>query len=175
MNYRPNKEKYYLNIAREISIRSTCMVLQVGAILVKDDQIIATGYNGAPRKTMDCQERGECLRRKLNIPSGHRYELCRSMHGEMNAIINAARAGVSLLESDMYIYAKRVWQKEEQETNAYPCFICKKMIINSGIKRVIGCSTKGDLRIFNVTDWVGDWQERDMLDDMDEHKNNYQK
>ena len=87
---RPSKEEYYLNIAKEVAMRSTCMRSQFGAVIVKDDQIISTGYNGAPRKAMDCYERGNCLRTELNIPSGHRYELCRSVHAEQNAKIGRA-------------------------------------------------------------------------------------
>lgn len=102
-NKRPSKDAYYINIAKSVAARATCMSVNFGAIVVKNDQIIATGYVGAPRKTMDCLERGKCLRRELKVPSGHRYELCRSVHAEMNAIINAARAGVSLLGGDIYI------------------------------------------------------------------------
>ncbi|MEA3344441.1 MAG: hypothetical protein U9Q16_02055, partial [Patescibacteria group bacterium] len=100
---RPSKEEYYLNIAKQIAQRSTCFRLRAGAIILKNDQIISTGYIGAPRGTKDCLERGECLRNKLNIPHGQRYEVCRSVHAEQNAIINAARAGVSLLNGDMYL------------------------------------------------------------------------
>ena len=94
-NNRLSKDAYYINIAKSVAARATCRSVKFGAIIVKDDQIIATGYVGAPRKTKDCLERGNCLRRELKIPSGHRYELCRSVHAEMNAIVNAARAGPS--------------------------------------------------------------------------------
>ena len=102
---RPSKDEYYLNIAKEIGDRSTCFRHKMGVVVLKDDQIIATGYIGAPRKTKDCLERGECLRDKLKIPHGTRYEICRSVHAEQNAIINAARAGVSLLGGDMYMHS----------------------------------------------------------------------
>ncbi|PIR90170.1 hypothetical protein COS93_00970 [bacterium (Candidatus Gribaldobacteria) CG07_land_8_20_14_0_80_33_18] len=159
---RPTKDEYYLMIAEEVANRATCFRVKIGAIIVKDDQIIATGYVGAPRKTKDCLERGECLRDKLKIPHGRNYEICRSCHAEQNCIINAARAGVSLLNGDMYIYAKN--QKGER-IDSFPCFICKKMIINAGLKRVV-CSTKeGEIKIFLVEDWVKDWQEKDIIDD----------
>jgi len=159
---RPSKNQYYLNIAKQVAQRSTCFSVKGGAIIVKDDAIISTGYIGAPRKTKDCFERGNCLRRKLNIPHGERYELCRSVHAEQNAIINAARSGVSLLDGDMFLYGER---GEGEQINFFPCFICKKMIINAGLKRVI-CSTEdGNYKIFNIEDWVKAWKEHDMLDD----------
>lgn len=162
MRKRFPRDKYYLNIAREIGQRSTCFRNKLGAIIVKDSVIVATGYIGAPRKTKDCFERDECLRDKLKILHGQRYELCRSVHAEQNCIINAARSGVIILGGDMYMCAG---DKEEGSINAFPCFICKKMIINAGLNRVI-CSTKdGRYKIFSVQGWAKDWQEKDILDD----------
>jgi dCMP deaminase len=159
---RISKDQYYLNIAKEISSRSTCFRRKIGAVIVKDDVIVATGYVGAPRKTKDCLEREECLRNKLKIPHGKNYELCRSVHAEQNAIINAARAGVSLLNGDIFIYGE---DEQGRIIDAFPCFICKKMIINAGLNRVV-CSLKdGGFKIFNVSDWVKDWQEKDILND----------
>ena len=169
MNYRPSKDEYYVSIAKGISSRSTCRSAKFGAILIKDDQIIATGYNGAPRKTADCYTRGDCLRRKLNIPSGERYELCRSIHAEMNCIINAARSGVSLLGSNLYIFGLRISGNEEIQINAIPCFICKKMIINAGIEKVISGGRDNNLLVFEVDSWADDWTKKDMLDDMDQY------
>ncbi len=163
---RPSKDEYYLNIAREVSKRGTCLRIKPGSIIVKDDQIIATGYAGAPRKTKDCLERGFCLRDQLKIPHGQRYELCRSCHSEMNSIINAARAGVSLLGGDIFIYAENA---KGEMIDAFPCFICKKMIINAGLSRVV-CSTKeAGIKIFQVSDWVKEWQEKDILDDKEQY------
>ena len=104
---RPSKNRYYLSIAKQVAQKSTCFTVKGGAIIVKEDVIVSTGYIGAPRKTKDCFDRGECLRRKLNIPHGERYELCRSVHSEQNAIINAARSGVSLLGGDMFIHGEK--------------------------------------------------------------------
>lgn len=160
---RTTKHEYYLGIAKEVAQRSTCFRRSIGAIIIRDDQIISTGYVGAPRKTRDSFEHGECLRDKLNIPHGQRYELCRSVHAEQNAIINAARAGVSLLGGDMYIYGSRYG--ENMPIDAFPCFICKKMIINSGLNRVICSMTDGKMKVFAVTDWIKDWQEADIIDD----------
>ncbi len=160
---RVSKIDYYLGIAQEVSRRSTCWRRSIGAIIVRDDQIISTGYVGAPRKTKDSFEHGFCLRDKLGIPHGERYELCRSVHAEQNAIINAARAGVSLLGGDMYIYGS-VYQTGEP-INAFPCFICKKMIINAGLSRVICSTADGKKKIFSVKRWVEDWRKNDILDD----------
>jgi len=164
---RVSKDQYYLGIAEEVARRSTCFRRSIGAIIIKDDQIISTGYVGAPRKTKDSLEHGFCLRDKLNIPHGQRYELCRSVHAEQNAIINAARAGVSLLGGKMYIYGSI--PGNSKPINAFPCFICKKMIINAGLERVI-CSTKdGKTKVFRVEDWVKDWQKGDIIDDKQQY------
>ncbi len=161
------KEQYYLNIAREVARKSKCYRRAMGAIIVRDDQIISTGYVGAIRKGKDCYEHGFCLRTRLGIPHGHRYELCRSVHAEQNAMINAARSGVSVLGGDMYLYA---WDPVEQKPiDALPCFICKKMIINAGLRRMICSTQERKLRIFNVEDWVHTWQIGDILEDPDQY------
>lgn len=160
---RTTKDLYYLGIAQEVSKRSTCFRRAIGAIIVRDDQIVSTGYVGSPRKTKDSLEHGFCLRDKLGIPHGQRYELCRSVHAEQNAIINAARAGVSLLGGDMYIYGSA--PGTAGPISAFPCYICKKMLINCGLKRVVCSTADGGLMIFQVEDWIRDWQERDILDD----------
>jgi dCMP deaminase len=164
---RISKHEYYLGIAKEVARRSTCFRRSIGAIIIRDDQIISTGYVGAPRKTKDSFEHGSCLRDKLNIPHGQRYELCRSVHAEQNAIINAARAGVSLLGGDMYIYGS-IYATEEP-IDAIPCFICKKMIVNSGIERVISSTAKGKMKIFRVSQWIKDWQTGDIIDDKQQY------
>lgn len=139
------------------------MRVHIGAVIVRDDQAISTGYQGAPRKTKDCFERSFCLRTKLNIPHGQRYELCRSVHSEINAIINAARAGVSLLGGDIYIYGEDAVTGEVFDV--FPCFFCKRMIINAGLKRVIVRTKNNDINVFYVEDWVREWQEKDIVDD----------
>lgn len=162
---RPEKDQYYLNIARVVSTRSTCLKVLMGAIIVKEDQIIAAGYVGAPRYTRSSMEHGFCLRKKLNIPSGSQYELCRSVHAEQNAIINAARAGVSLLGGDIFIYGE---SRENQNTiDAIPCFICKKMIINAGLNRIITSVKDNEKKylVFTVDEWVKEWQSFDIIED----------
>lgn len=170
MTERPEKEQYYLDIAQVVSKRSTCLKVLMGAIIVNEDQIIAAGYVGAPRGAQSSLEHGFCLRKKLNIPSGTHYEMCRSVHAEQNAIINAARAGVSLLGGDIYIYGEL--RPTKTEMNAYPCFICKKMLINAGLKRVITSTMDKDkpFMIFDTEDWIRDWQEKDIIEDKYQYK-----
>ena len=160
---RPDKIRYYLDIAKTVAQRCTCFRARSGAIIVRDDQIISTGYIGAPRGTKDCLERGSCLREKLNIPHGQRYELCRSVHAEQNAIINAARAGVSLLNGDLYLYGERPQTGELMDI--VPCYFCKRMIINAGINQVFAQMHDGSTKRFLVGEWVKDWQENDIVDD----------
>ena len=160
---RPSKDEYYLNIAKEVSRRSNCFRRSIGALIIRGDQIISTGYAGAPRKTKDSIEHGFCLRDKLNIPHGQRYELCRSVHAEQNAIINAARAGVSLFGGDMYIYG--MCPGSDAPIDAFPCFICKKMIINAGLERVVCSLSDGGVKIFLVKNWIEDWRKNDIIDD----------
>lgn len=119
---RPSWEKYFMDIAELVSTRSTCLRRKVGAVIVKDKRILATGYNGPPSGLRHCIEIG-CLREKLSIPSGERHELCRGLHAEQNAIIQAAIYGVSVKDADIY-------------TTTFPCVICTKMIINAGIRRI---------------------------------------
>lgn len=170
MPARISKDQYYMNIARESAARSTCYRARHGAIIVKDDQIISTGYVGAPRKTKDCFERGNCLRQQLGIPSGQRYELCRSVHSEQNAIINAARSGASLLGGAMYLYSVKLDENgQEIAINAYPCFICKKMIVNAGLEEVICLQADGTIKHHSIAAWADDWREGDLLDDIEQY------
>jgi dCMP deaminase len=162
-NTRPSKDQYYLSIAKEVAKRSTCFRARNGSIIVRDDQIIATGYVGAPRKTKDCLERGYCLRDELKIPHGQQYEICRSVHSEQNAIVNAARAGVSLFGGTMYIYGENA--KTGKKIDSFPCYICKKMIINAGLEKVVCSVREEEMKIFYVKDWVEEWRRKDILDD----------
>jgi len=160
---RISKDAYYLNIAKEVAKRGTCFRRSIGASIVRDDQIISTGYVGAPRKTKDCLEHGHCLRDRLRIPHGQRYELCRSVHAEQNALVNAGRAGVSLLGGDMFIHGSVVGTGEP--ITAFPCFICKKMIVNAGLNRVVCSSKEGKINIYKVSEWAKAWKEADIIDD----------
>ena len=134
MTERPTKNQYYLNIAREVAHRSTCLRRHFGAIIVKNDQIISTGYGGAPRGTVNCTDIGECPRMRANIPRGERYELCRSVHAEMNAIIHASRH--DMLDSVMYLAGLEA-RDGSVVVGAKPCRMCTRMIINAGISGVV--------------------------------------
>lgn len=159
---RPTKDEYYLQVARQIAVRSTCYRNRIGTIIVKEDQTIATGYIGAPRKTKDCFERRDCLRTLVGMPHGQRYEICRSVHSEQNAIINAARGTNSALGGKMYIWGEDA--ASGKLIDAFPCFICKRMIINVGIEKVV-VKTKRGQKVFKVNDWIREWQRRDIIDD----------
>ncbi|MBN2881199.1 dCMP deaminase family protein [Candidatus Woesearchaeota archaeon] len=172
---RPSWDEYFMQIAKDVSERGTCLSAKGGCIIVKNKRILTTGYIGAPRKSKDCIERGNCLRRELNIPSGQRYELCRSVHAEQNAIINAAREGVDIKDADMYLHMRKVYGGEDKVLNAYPCFICKKMIINAGIENFYGINEDGSITKYDVNDWVEEWSKNDMVDDKVKYDAKYKK
>lgn len=162
---KPDWHRYFLNVAKDIATRSTCLSAHAGAVITKDNVIIATGYIGAPRNTKDCYEKGYCIRRKMNIPSGHRYEICASVHAEQNAMINASRQNVSTLGATLYLYGYKMYEGIKKIYNAFPCFICKKMIINAGIEKFIAQQEDGSYKIYEVSKWVKEWQKKDIVDD----------
>ena len=125
---RASWDEYFMEIAEIVKTRSTCIRRQVGAVIVKENRILTTGYNGSPAGTYNCIDKGTCKRQELHIPSGERHELCRALHAEQNAIITAAKNGVSTEGATIYV-------------NFQPCVICAKMLINAGIKRIV---YKGD-------------------------------
>ena len=131
---RISKENYYLNIAREVAGRSTCLRRKYGAVIVNNDQIISTGYCGAPRDTKNCVDIGVCIRKQMNIKHGEHYEWCRSVHAEQNAIIHASR--LEMLDSTLYLVGVDA-ETEKMLSISEPCKICKRHIINAGIKYVV--------------------------------------
>jgi len=139
---RPDKVEHFLNRAEVVSEMSTCLRRRIGAIIVSEDGVeLSSGYVGAPRTTPHCIDTGTCLRRELKIPPGERYELCRSVHAEQNAIVNAARTGISIVGGEMYISSERIKgaydaSRGEHDKIYGPCMICKKQIINAGLTRV---------------------------------------
>ena len=149
---RRDKINYYLDIAEVVAERGTCLRRHFGAIIVKNDQIISTGYVGAPRGRSNCSDLGYCAREKLNVPRGERYELCRSVHAEANAIIHASRT--DMIDSTLYLVGKEVGQnKYVQQANS--CAMCKRMIINAGIATVVIRDSKDDFRVIRVYEqWV---------------------
>lgn len=156
---RIDKENYYLDIAETVLERSTCLRRCYGAIIVRNDEIVATGYNGAPRGRTNCVDLGYCTRDALNIPSGERYELCRSVHAEANAIISAARS--ETLGGDLYL-AGRDGKTGELLSDATSCSMCRRLIINAGIERVVIRKTKTEYIVVPVEDWI---QQDDSLPD----------
>ena len=155
---RINKYQYYLNIAKEVSKRSTCLNKHWGAVIVKEDVIVSTGFNGAPRKIKDCMERGYCklqeYRNKHNLERGTAYEYCISTHAEMNAIIFADKDKME--GSTLFLYGEQINGFDELWTivpNPNPCSECKKLIINAGIENVVTLDGAGNIRSIHINDW----------------------
>ena len=157
---RRDKINYYLDIAESVAARCTCLRRHFGAIIVKNDQIIATGYAGAPRGRQNCSDIGYCTREKLQIPRGERYELCRSVHAEANAIIHASRS--DMLDATMYLVGKEV-SDGSYVKEATSCAMCKRTIINAGISNVVIRDTQEDFRVVRVYEqWVLEDETLDM-------------
>ena len=151
MKQRPDKDQYYLYIAREVARRSTCLRRWFGAVIVKNDQIISTGYAGAARGTVNCTDLGVCPRQQAGIPKGERYELCRSVHAEMNAIIHAARS--DMIGSTLYLAGMNANDGKVID-GAKPCKICTRLIINAGIKTVKVLNPDDVITTFDVADFI---------------------
>ncbi len=148
---RVSKVDYYLEIALSVAKRSTCLRRRFGCIIVNNDEIIATGYNGAPRGRKNCSELGFCMREKLNIPRGERYEMCRSVHAEQNAIISASRK--DCIGATLYLMG--IETDDSLVYKTAPCMLCKRMVINSGITKVITKDLEGFIE-YSVEDWIND-------------------
>lgn len=148
---RIDKNNYYLDICETVLERGTCLRRNFAAIIVKNDEIMSTGYSGAPRGRKNCCDLGYCRREELNVPRGTRYELCRSVHAEQNAIISARRQ--DMIGSTMYLVGREC-SSGEYVHNASPCSLCKRFIINSGIEKVVVRDTKKVYREINVEEWI---------------------
>ena len=148
---RISKENYYLDIAETVLERATCLRRVYGAIIVKNNEIISTGYNGAPRGRKNCVDMGFCTREAMQVPRGQRYELCRSVHAEANAIISASRR--DMVGSTLYLVGKDA-QSGELLGDATSCAMCRRQVINAGISRVIIRQTRTDYQVVDVSDWV---------------------
>ncbi|MBQ2896257.1 MAG: cytidine deaminase [Oscillospiraceae bacterium] len=148
---RRSKENYYLDIADAALNRSTCLRRKYGAIVVKADEILSTGYNGAPRGRRNCSDLGYCAREKLNIPRGERYELCRSVHAEANAIISAARR--DMLGGTLYLVGRDA-RSSELLKDATPCAMCRRLIINAGIEKVVARIGEDEYLTTDVNEWI---------------------
>jgi len=148
---RRDKVNYYLDLADVVSKRGTCLRRRYGAVIVKNDEVISTGYVGAPRGRMNCSDLGFCIRQQMNIPRGERYELCRSVHAEANAIISAERE--KMIGSTIYLSGREV-STGEYIMKSNSCSMCKRMIINAGIETVIVRDTENEYRVIKVQDWI---------------------
>lgn len=149
--HRLSKDLYYLNIANAISLRATCLRRRYGAVIVKNDEIISSGYNGAPRGRCNCTDLGVCLRKAHNIPSGQRYELCRSVHAEANAIISAHRD--EMIGATLYLYGSDA-DTNQRLAVSEPCAMCKRLIINAGITSVVSEDKEGKIIETDVKFWI---------------------
>ena len=148
---RIDKENYYLDIAQTVLERSTCQCAQYGALIVRNDEIVSTGYNGAPRGRSNCIDLGYCIREKMNIPQGERYELCRSVHAEANAIISAARR--DMIGATLYLVGRDA-KTGEYYADTTPCAMCRRLIINAGIREVVSRNDHDHYTVTLVRDWV---------------------
>lgn len=148
---RTDKHNYYLDLAESALGRGTCLRRNFGAIIVNNDEVISTGYVGAPRGRKNCCDLKMCIREKLEIPRGERYELCRSVHAEQNAIISAKRN--EMINATLYLVGKE-YQTGKYVENARPCSLCKRMIINAGIKEVVIRNSKKDYTIIPVQELI---------------------
>lgn len=157
---RIDKINYYLDMAEVALERATCLRRKWGAVIVKNDEIVSTGYNGAPRGRKNCNDLNYCTREKMQIPRGERYELCRSVHAEANAIISASRN--SLLDSTLYMVGKEA-ATDEYVKNANSCAMCKRMIINAGIKQVVVRRTKTEYEIIDTKTFIDNDETLDMV------------
>ena len=150
---RRDKINYYLDLAETVSKRSTCLRRRYGAVIVKNDEVISTGYVGAPRGRKNCTDIGECVRIRMEIPRGGRYELCRSVHAEANAIISASRD--KMIGSALYLVGVEA-DTGEYVKNSCSCSMCKRQIINAGIETVYIRDTEDDYRVIPVRQWIDD-------------------
>jgi len=148
---RKDKENYYLDIAETVLLRSTCLRRRYGAIIVLNDEIIATGYNGAPRGRKNCLARDDCMRDELGVPRGERYELCRSVHAEANAIISAARR--DMIGTTLYMTGIDAKTGELLEDTT-SCSMCRRLIINAGIEKTVCRISRDEYIITHTRDWV---------------------
>ena len=148
---RRDKNNYYLDIAETVLERGTCLRRNFGAVIIHNDQIVSTGYVGAPRGRKNCCDLNYCMREKLEIPRGERYEMCRSVHAEQNAIIAASR--VDMIGSTLYLVGREM-KDGSYVKNASPCALCRRFIINAGIERVIVRNDNENYTVYQVSDWI---------------------
>ena len=148
---RRDKHNYYLDIAEQVAERGTCLRRNYGSVIVNNDEIVSSGYTGSPRGRANCSELGFCMRQKMGIPRGERYELCRSVHSEANAIISAARK--DMIDATLYLCGVEM-EKGDYVKDASCCSMCKRLVINAGIKTVVVRNTKNEYTVVDVQSWI---------------------
>lgn len=152
---RPTWDEYFIEIAKVVSSRSTCLRRRYGAVIVKDKVIVSTGYNGAPRDSLNCVDRGSCKRKELKVPAGERYELCEAVHAEQNAVINGSPERMK--EATIYIAG---FEEDETFADGKPCLLCARMIKNAQISEIVHLSKEGTIE--TITDILGLIQNRSL-------------
>jgi dCMP deaminase len=165
---RLSKEEYYLGIAKAVALRSPCLRRKYGAIIVKNDAIVSTGYNGPARGSTNCEEVG-CIKEILNLPHYSGYDYCPAVHAEENAVINAARTGNSVIDGTLYLYGIDI--KTNKPVAGMPCPRCKRVLINAGIKEVVTIDESGNITKYDVKSWVEEDKNR-YLDVVEKVKKN---
>jgi dCMP deaminase len=165
---RISKEEYYLGIAKAVALRSPCLRRKYGAIIVKNDAIVSTGYNGPARGSTNCEEVG-CIKEILNLPHYSGYDYCPAVHAEENAVINAARNGNSVIDGTLYLYGIDV--KTNKPVAGMPCPRCKRVLINAGIKEVVTIDESGNITKYDVRNWIEEDKNR-YLDVVEKVKKN---
>ena len=150
---RPSIDEYFLELARVVGSRATCLRGKFGAIIVRDRVVLSSGYNGAARKVRDCLEFGVCLKNEIGAPHGERYDVCPSVHAEANAIVNAARSGVNIQNAIMYIYGEDLNKKVLE---AAPCTFCRRLLINAGLEKLIYRKSDGSIGEYEIEEWIRD-------------------
>lgn len=148
---RRDKHNYYLDIAEQVAERGTCLRRNYGSVIVNNDEIVSSGYTGSPRGRANCSELGFCMRQKMGIPRGERYELCRSVHSEANAIISAARK--DMIDATLYLCGVEM-ETGDYVKDASCCSMCKRLVINAGIKTVVVRNTKNEYTVVDVQSWI---------------------
>ncbi len=150
---KPSMDEYFLELAKAVSLRSTCLRRKFGAIIVRDGVVLSSGYNGAARKVRECREVGICLKELVKAPHGEGYDVCPAVHAEANALVNAARSGVSILGGTMYLHGQDM---QGRVVEGKPCTFCRRLLINSGIEKIVFRREDGTMGCYDIKEWVRD-------------------
>jgi len=150
---RPSVHEYFLELARAVSLRATCLRARFGAVIVKDGVVLSSGYNGAARKVKDCLDFGICLKDEVGAPHGGGYDFCNAVHAEANAVVNAARSGAKILGGTMYLSGEDL---KGNIVEAMPCTFCRRLLINAGIEKIVYKKSDGSIGEYEISEWIRD-------------------